>query len=93
MQPLFQLAMTNNHYMYEMITMEQIWTGQIHDNIQTETQELLPWTAVTGMMEWSQKSQKNPYGFQQNPKTSLDQTFTSKNSHADFVALKSFKKG
>ena len=35
------------------------------------------------------KTQKNPQGFQQNPKKSLDQKLTPKKSHADFVALKS----
>ena len=44
-------------------------------------------------MEQKVQAQKNPKGFQQNPKTSLDQKITSKKSHADFVALKSFKKG
>ena len=50
---------------------------------------------VTGMIELSQKSRppKNPWGFQENPKKSLDQKLTPKNSHADFVALKSSRKG
>ena len=39
---------------------------------------------VTGMIEWSQKSR---------PQKSLDQKLTPKKSHADFVALKSSKKG
>ena len=39
---------------------------------------------VTGMIEWSQKSR---------PQKSLDQKLTPQKSHADFVALKSSKKG
>ena len=44
-------------------------------------------------MEPKVKTQKNPKGFQQNPKKSLDQKLTPKKSHADFVALKSSRKG
>ena len=36
---------------------------------------------VTGMIEWDQKTQKIPKGFQQNPKKSLDQKLTCKKSH------------
>ena len=32
------------------------------------------------------KTQKNPQGFQQNPKNSLDQTLTPKRSHAEFLS-------
>ena len=39
------------------------------------------------------KTQKNPKGFQQNPQKSLDQNVNPKISHADFVALKSSRKG
>jgi len=39
------------------------------------------------------KTHKNPQGFQQNPKKSLDQKLTSKKSHAEFLRLKSFQKG
>ena len=34
------------------------------------------------------KTQKNPLGFQQNPKKSLDQKLTRKKSHAEFLTLK-----
>ena len=33
------------------------------------------------------KTQKNPLGFQQNPKKSLNQKFTPKKSHAEFPSL------
>ena len=39
------------------------------------------------------KTKKNPYGFQQNPKKSLDQKLTPKKSHAEFPSLKNFQKG
>ena len=50
---------------------------------------------VTGMIEWSQKSrpQKIPRASSKTPKKSLDQKLTPKKSHADFVALKSSRKG
>ena len=38
-------------------------------------------------MEPKVKTQKNPYGFQKNPKKSLDQKLTPKKSHADFCRL------
>ena len=38
------------------------------------------------------KTQKTPKGIQQNPKKSLDQKLTPKISHADLVALNSFRK-
>ena len=44
-------------------------------------------------MEPKVKTQKNPQGFQQNPKKSLNQKLTPKKPHADFVALKSSRKG
>ena len=37
------------------------------------------------------KTQKNPFGFQHNPKKSLDQTLTLKKSHAEFSSLKHFQ--
>ena len=39
------------------------------------------------------KTQKNPQSFQPNPKKSLDQTLTPKESHAEFPTLKDFQKG
>jgi len=39
------------------------------------------------------KTQKNPLGFQQNPKKSLDQKLTPKKSHAEFPSLKNFQEG
>ena len=38
------------------------------------------------------KTQKNPKGFQQNPKKSLDPKLTPKKSHAEFPSLKNFQK-
>ena len=38
-------------------------------------------------MESKVKTQKNPLGFQQNPKKSLDQKLTPKKSHVDFVGI------
>ena len=37
-------------------------------------------------------AEKNPYGFKQNPKTSLDQTLTPQESHAEFLSHKNFQK-
>jgi len=36
------------------------------------------------------KTQKNPQGFQQNPKESLDEKLTPKKSHVKFPSLKNF---
>ena len=58
-QPLFQIAMTN-HYVYVMINIGarlittlymyvEILTARRHDRVQTESQELQPWTAVLTM--------------------------------------------
>ena len=44
-------------------------------------------------MEPKVKTQKNPSGYQQNPKKSLDQTLTPQKSYADLVALKSSREG
>ena len=48
---------------------------------------------VTGMIEWGQKSKppKNPYGFKQNRKRSLDQNLTPKKSNAEFQSHKNFQ--
>ena len=37
------------------------------------------------------KIQKNPLGFQQNPKISLDQKLRAKKSHVKFLSLKNFQ--
>ena len=44
-------------------------------------------------MEPKVKTQKYPWGFQQNPQKSLDQKLTLQKSHADFVALQNCRKG
>ena len=38
------------------------------------------------------KTQKNPLGFKQNPKKSLDQNLTPPKSHAKFLSHKNFQK-
>ena len=38
------------------------------------------------------KTQQNPWGFKQNPKNSLDQNLTPKNSHAEFLSHKNFQR-
>ena len=48
------------------------------------------WISMTSMIEWGQKSKlkKIPRGFKQNPKKSLDQNLTPKQSHAKFPSQK-----
>ena len=43
----------------------------------------------TGIIKWAAKikNQKNPSGFQQNPKKSLDQDLAPQKSHAEFPNL------
>ena len=50
---------------------------------------------VTGIIEWSRKSRpkKIPRASSKTQKKSLDQKLSPKKSHADFVALKSSRKG
>ena len=52
------------------------------------------WMSSDYQMRVKIKTQKNPHGFQHNPKQSLDQKLTlKKKSHAEFLNLSNFQKG